>query len=139
MLAAMGFSLQANAKVIEGRQHEDRDAQFRYLNDEVGEHQRRGSAGDLGRHEEEGTGRRVQERRARVAARRASRSEVNVHDFLDKELGKAIPYGVYDVSSQHRLGERGHRPRHRRVRRGDSAPLVEQHRARAATRTPTGC
>ena len=32
MLRAMGFSLQGNAKVIEGRQHEDRDAQFGYLN-----------------------------------------------------------------------------------------------------------
>ena len=38
MLRAMGFSLQANAKVIEGRQHEDRDAQFDYLNRCVGEH-----------------------------------------------------------------------------------------------------
>ena len=38
MLQAMGFSLQGNAKVIEGRQHEDRDAQFRYLNRCVGEH-----------------------------------------------------------------------------------------------------
>ena len=38
MLQAMGFSLQANAKVIEGRQHEDRDAQFGYLNRCVGEH-----------------------------------------------------------------------------------------------------
>ena len=38
MLRAMGFSLQANAKVIEGHQHEDRDAQFGYLNQRVGEH-----------------------------------------------------------------------------------------------------
>ena len=38
MLAAMGFSLQANAKVIEGRRHEDRDAQFDHLNRCVGEH-----------------------------------------------------------------------------------------------------
>jgi len=38
MLKAMGFSLQANAKVIEGHQHKDRDAQFRYLNERVGEH-----------------------------------------------------------------------------------------------------
>src|SRR5271156_3651163 len=38
MLAGMGFSLQGNAKVIEGRQHQDRDAQFRYLNDRVVEH-----------------------------------------------------------------------------------------------------
>ena len=35
MLAALGFSLQGNAKVTEGRQHEDRDAQFRYLSEQV--------------------------------------------------------------------------------------------------------
>jgi len=38
MLQGLGFSLQGNAKVIEGRQHEDRDAQFRYLAAQVGEH-----------------------------------------------------------------------------------------------------
>jgi Rhodopirellula transposase DDE domain len=38
MLAGMGFSLQGNAKVVEGSQHADRDAQFRYLNSQVGEH-----------------------------------------------------------------------------------------------------
>ena len=40
---------------------------------------------------------------------------VNVHDFIDKELGKVTPYGVYDVAATP-LGERGHRPRHRRLR-----------------------
>ncbi len=38
MLRAQGFSLQANTKVTEGRQHEDRDAQFRYLADQVAQH-----------------------------------------------------------------------------------------------------
>ena len=38
--------------------------------------------------------------------------EVRVHDFPDKELGKAIPYGVYDVDAQPGLGQRRHRPRH---------------------------
>ena len=42
---------------------------------------------------------RVQERRPRVAARRAAPVRVNVHDFPDKELGKAIPYGIYDVAA----------------------------------------
>ena len=54
---------------------------------------------------------------------------VNVHDFPDKELGKAIPYGIYDVVGQHRLGVGRHRPRHLRVRRGDPAPLVGHRRA----------
>jgi hypothetical protein len=35
--------------------------------------------------------------------------QVNTHDFPDKELGKAVPYGVYDVAADHRLGERGKR------------------------------
>src|SRR5215813_7990342 len=38
MLQRMGFSLQGNAKVVEGKQHADRDAQFRYLAEQVGEH-----------------------------------------------------------------------------------------------------
>jgi hypothetical protein len=38
MLQGMGFSLQGNAKVVEGKQHADRDAQFRYLAGQVGEH-----------------------------------------------------------------------------------------------------
>ena len=75
------------------------------------------AAGDLGGHEEEGTGRGLQERRARVAARRASPRRCEVHDFLDPKLGKAIPYGVYDLTRQPGLGERRHRPRHGRVRR----------------------
>ena len=54
------------------------------------------ATGDLGGYEEEGIGRRFQERRARVAAAREP-EEVRVHDFPDKTLGKAIPYGVYDM------------------------------------------
>jgi hypothetical protein len=39
LLRAEGFSLQANAKTLEGKQHPDRDAQFRYLNEQVKDHQ----------------------------------------------------------------------------------------------------
>ena len=124
----MGFSLQANAKVIEGRQHEDRDAQFGYLNRRVGEHIAAGQpviSVDTKKKELVGEfkngGREYQPKGQPVPT--------NVHDFMDKELGKAIPYGVYDVADQHRLGVGGHRPRHLRVRRGDPAPLVGHHRA----------
>ena len=57
MLRAQGFSLQANAKVTEGRQHADRDAQFGYLNAAVIEHLAVGGAGGQRGHQEEGTGR----------------------------------------------------------------------------------
>ena len=98
MLRAMGFSLQANAKVIEGRQHEDRDAQFDHLNSCVGEHIAAGQpviSVDAKKKELVGEfnngGREYQPKGSPVPT--------NVHDFMDKELGKAIPYGVYDVST----------------------------------------
>ena len=97
MLRAMGFSLQANAKVIEGRQHEDRDAQFHYLNRCVGAHIAAGQpviSVDAKKKELVGEfkngGCEYQPKGSPVPT--------NVHDFMDKELGKAIPYGVYDVA-----------------------------------------
>jgi hypothetical protein len=98
MLAAMGFSLQANAKVIEGRQHQDRDAQFDYLNGRVGEHIAAGQpviSVDTKKKEP------VSEFTNGGREYRTTSSPVptNVHDFMDKELGKAIPYGVYDVAT----------------------------------------
>jgi hypothetical protein len=97
MLRAQGFSLQANAKVTEGRQHTDRDAQFRYLNTQVLEHLAAGApvlSVDTKKKELVGQfhngGREYQPTKSPV--------KVNVHDFPDKELGKAIPYGIYDVA-----------------------------------------
>ena len=60
--------------------------------------QTRGPAGHLGGHEEEGARRGVQERRARSGSPRAMPTRVRVHDFLIPEKGKAIPYGVYDLT-----------------------------------------
>jgi len=98
MLRAQGFSLQANTKVTEGRQHEDRDAQFRYLAAQVAEHAGAGQpviSVDAKKKELVGAfkngGREYQPTGAP--------EEVNVHDFPDKDLGKAIPYGIYDVSA----------------------------------------
>jgi hypothetical protein len=97
LLRAEGFSLQGNAKAIEGSQHPDRDAQFRYLNDQASDHI---GAGDpvisvdtkkkelVGQFKNGGREWRPQGEPERV----------NVHDFMDKQLGKAIPYGVYDVA-----------------------------------------
>jgi transposase len=98
MLRAQGFSLQANAKVTEGRQHLDRDAQFGYLNTQVIEHLTAGApvlSVDTKKKELVGEfhngGREYQPK--------GSPARVNVHDFPDKELGKAIPYGIYDVAA----------------------------------------
>ena len=52
----------------------------------------------LGGHEEEGIGRRIQESGRGMAAQGPAAKPVNVHDFPDKKLGKAIPYGVYDLA-----------------------------------------
>jgi Rhodopirellula transposase DDE domain len=94
----LGYSLQANAKTVEGRQHPDRDAQFRYLNDQVAAHILAGQpviSADTKKKELVGNfkngGREWQPQGEPV--------EVNVHDFPDKQLGKAVPYGVYDVAA----------------------------------------
>jgi DDE family transposase len=98
MLRAQGFSLQANAKVIEGRQHVDRDAQFGYLNAQVIDHLAEGApvvSVDTKKKELVGEfhngGREYQPTKSPV--------KVNVHDFPDPELGKAIPYGIYDLTA----------------------------------------
>jgi len=97
MLQALGFSLQGNAKVVEGRQHADRDAQFRYLAAQAAEHAGAGQpviSVDAKKKELVGQfkngGREYQPG--------GEPEQVNVHDFPDKELSKAIPYGIYDVS-----------------------------------------
>ncbi len=68
LLRQEGFSLQANAKTIEGRQHPDRDAQFRYINDQVKDHQGTADPVDQCGHQEEGASRSVRQRRPAVAA-----------------------------------------------------------------------
>ena len=92
------YSLQANAKTIEGRQHPDRDAQFRYINEQAGAHIGQGQpvvSVDTKKKELVGSfkngGREWQPQGEPIP--------VNVHDFADKQLGKAVPYGVYDVAA----------------------------------------
>lgn len=93
-----GYSLQGNAKTVEGRQHPDRDAQFDYLNAQVKAALAAGEpvvSVDCKKKELIGNFKNGgQEWRPA-----SDPVKVNVHDFPDKELGKAIPYGVYDIGA----------------------------------------
>jgi len=98
LLHQLGYSLRATAKVTEGSQHADRDAQFRYLNQMASEFleasqpaisvdaKKKELVGDFANGGVEWQPVGEPER-------------VRVHDFIDTELGKAIPYGIYDIGN----------------------------------------
>jgi Rhodopirellula transposase DDE domain len=98
LLHQSGYSLQANRKAIDGRTHEDRDAQFRHIAKSVRRFQgarqpvisvdtkKKELVGDFKNH-------------GREWRPQGSPQRVLVHDFLIPEKGKAIPYGVYDLTS----------------------------------------
>jgi hypothetical protein len=96
LLYELGYSLQANAKTIEGKQHPDRDAQFRYLNEQVKKRLRRKLpviSVDTKKKELIGNFKNAgQEWRPKKSPR-----EVKTKDFIDPKAGKGIPYGVYDI------------------------------------------
>jgi transposase len=95
LLGKLGYSLQANRKTREGRDHADRDAQFAYINQQVMDYQQRGQpviSVDTKKKELVGdfkNGGREWQPRGQPEA-------VRTHDFIDRELGKVNPYGVYD-------------------------------------------
>lgn len=96
--AGLGHSLQSNAKALEGRQHADRDAQFHYLNERVRRSLAAGTAVisvDTKRKELVGRFKNA----GREWRRQGEPERVNVHDFVDPTLGKAIPHGVYDLAA----------------------------------------
>ena len=98
LLQEAGFSLQANRKTREGGTHPDRDAQFAYLNEQVARCQRRRQptvSVDTKKKELVGDFKNG----GREYRRRGRPQKVRVHDFQDPELGKAIPYGVYDLQN----------------------------------------
>ena len=98
LLDEAGFSLQANRKTREGKAHPDRDAQFHYINRLVRRLQRRGQPAisvDTKKKELVGDFKNG----GREYRRRGHPEKVRVHDFADKQLGKAIPYGVYDLAN----------------------------------------
>lgn len=95
-LRELGYSLQANVKAIEGKQHPDRDAQFRYLNDQVrGFVRRRNPVVSVDTKKKELVG--SFENRGLRWQPAGQPEAVNVHDFPTPGRGKAIPYGTYDV------------------------------------------
>ena len=98
LLKAAGYSLQANAKTAEGRQHPDRDGQFRYINDAVRAHQADGQpviSVDAKKKELIGS----YKNNGREWMPQGKPEQVNVYDFIDRDAGKVTPYGVYDVTT----------------------------------------
>ena len=98
LLRGQGFSLQGNAKTIEGNQHPDRDAQFSYLNAQATDHRDAGEpviSVDTKKKELVGP----YKNNGREWRPAGDPEQVKVHDFLDPTLGKANPYGVYDLAA----------------------------------------
>jgi hypothetical protein len=98
LLRGQGFSLQASAKTIEGRQHPDRDAQFRYIAAQAGEHIAAGQPViSVDTKKREKVGLFAQPGRGWRPAGDPVR--VRDHSFPDEQAGVVIPYGVYDVAA----------------------------------------
>jgi transposase len=97
LLHGLDYSLQANRKTREGSSHPDRNAQFEHINRRIQIFQERGQpvvSVDTKKKELVGDFKNGgQEWQPKGAP-----EPVRVHDFIDKKLGKAIPYGVYDVA-----------------------------------------
>jgi transposase len=101
LLDSMGYSLQSNRKVNEGCNHPDRDEQFKFINNKVREfHNNRQPVISVDTKKKENIGRF--KNAGQEYHKKASAPQVNVYDFIDKEKGKASPYGVYDL--QHNKG-----------------------------------
>jgi hypothetical protein len=98
LLREEGFSLQANAKTIEGKQHPDRDAQFRYIAAQADEHMNAGQPViSVDSKKREKIGQFAQA--GRQWRRQGDPVRVRDHSFPDEELGVVIPYGIYDLAA----------------------------------------
>jgi transposase len=98
ILKDLGYSLQAPAKEKEGTAHPDRDAQFRYLNKQVGVFMKAGQpviSVDTKKKELVGEF----SNGGREFHPTGEPTRTSTHDFVDKELGRAVPYGVYDLAN----------------------------------------
>src|SRR3954454_15743953 len=98
LLHHLGYSLQANAKTREGKRSPDRDAQFRYISEVSGRYLAAGwpvISVDTKKKELVGDFKNA----GREWRPKGQPEEVRVHDFPDPRVGKAIPYGVYDLAA----------------------------------------
>ena len=98
LLHERGYSLQANRKTREGSQHPDRNAQFEYIAAAVAAFQAQGLpviSVDTKKKESVGEFKNP----GREWSPRGQPTRVCVHDFADPKLGKAIPYGIYDLTA----------------------------------------
>lgn len=98
LLSKLGYSLQSTRKTREGGTHPDRDAQFQHIADEVAIFQRKGEpiiSVDTKKKELVGDFKNA----GQEWQPKGKPEEVRVYDFIDKELGKVAPYGVYDVTA----------------------------------------
>jgi transposase len=96
LLDGLGYRMQSNRKTREGMDHADRNAQFEYIGATTQDFLRRGLpviSVDTKKKELIGPFRNG----GREWQKKGQPVEVNLHDFADPELGKAIPYGVYDI------------------------------------------
>jgi transposase len=97
LLHRQGYSLQANRKTIEGKQHPDRNAQFEHISKRARAYLRTGQpAVSVDTKKKEPLGKLKNP--GKTYRRKGKPVEVATHDFPDKELGKAVPYGVYDLA-----------------------------------------
>ncbi len=102
MLRDLGYSLQANRKTREGESHPDRNAQFEYISQQVRRLQKRGQpvvSVDTKKKELIGDFKNP----GQAWRPQKEPEEVRIHDFQDPTLGKAIPYGVYDLANNQGL------------------------------------
>jgi len=98
VLRSLGYSLQGNRKTREGTDHPDRNAQFEHIARRVVACRRGGRpAISVDTKKKETLGKKANV--GKEYRPKGKPVEVDTHDFPDKELGKAIPYGVYDIKS----------------------------------------
>lgn len=98
LLRQLGYSLQANSKTKEGGRHIDRDAQFEYINDQAETFLLAGEpmiSVDTKKKELVGNFKN----NGRDWRPTGKPEQVNVHDFIDPKLSRAVPYGVYDITN----------------------------------------
>lgn len=106
LLDKLGFSMQSNRKGREGTDHPDRDAQFDFINSSAQQFLDRGQpviSVDTKKKELVGNFKNA----GREWQKKGEPVQVNMHDFVDEELGKAIPYGVYDIGRNEGWGAVG--------------------------------